>query len=123
MRVLVVEDHNDSREFLGRLLRRWNFDVVTADCLEQGIASLEGHRFDAIISDISLPDGTGYALITEAKARDKGVLGIALSGYASPLDIAIGVRMGFDHYLTKPFDCGRIRTILSAVTTRDAEPV
>lgn len=115
MRVLYVEDHQDSLEILTRFLRHWGFDVATADSLRSGIALLKARQFDAIISDIALPDGSGYALIREAKRGQKNVIGIALSGYDTPMDVEIGKMAGFDHHLTKPFDCDAIRSILSGV--------
>jgi CheY-like chemotaxis protein len=111
-RVLVVEDHGDSREVLARLLRHWGAEVVTAVNLASALDLLDT-TFDAIIADIGLPDGSGYAVINEAKRRHKNVLGIALSGYASPIDVDIGKMAGFDHHLTKPFDCEEIRSLLA----------
>jgi CheY-like chemotaxis protein len=113
MSVLLVEDHQVSREILARFLEHWGFDVVTAESLQKGLGALEEMRFDAIISDIALPDGSGYALISDAKQRDKDVVGIALSGYASPGDVNIGRLAGFDYHLTKPCDCERLRSILA----------
>jgi DNA-binding response OmpR family regulator len=115
LRVLYVEDHRDSLEVLTRFLRRWGFEVLTADTLRGGISLLKDKQFDAIISDIALPDGSGYALIREAKRGQEKVIGIALSGYDTPMDVEIGKLAGFDHHLTKPFDCDAIRSILSGV--------
>ncbi|MEY2497223.1 MAG: hypothetical protein QOD12_779 [Verrucomicrobiota bacterium] len=112
MRVLLVEDHEDSREVLARLLRHWNFEVSTAGTLAKAI-DLLADRWDVIISDIALPDGSGYALVSEAKRRHAGILEIALSGYGSAVDVEIGKMAGFDHHLTKPFDCGAIRSLLN----------
>lgn len=69
-------------------------------------------RFDAIISDIGLADGTGYAVIREAKLQHKDVIGIGLSGYDSPADVEIGKLAGFDYHLSKPFDCEKLRSLL-----------
>jgi DNA-binding response OmpR family regulator len=114
MRVLLVEDHEESREVLARLMRHWGFEVITAETLEAAVNVL-GVQYDAIISDIALPDGSGYALISEAKRRQNNVLAIALSGYSSPMDVQIGKMAGFDHHLTKPFDCEQIRSLLATV--------
>ena len=89
MRVLLVEDHNESREVLARLMRHWGFEVTTAETLARAVQSLDA-KYDAIISDISLPDGSGYALVSEAKRQNQQTLAIALSGYSSPMDIEIG---------------------------------
>src|SRR5439155_5034000 len=84
MQVLIVEDHRDSREQLERCLARRDYDVATAGDLQTGIDFLDKERFDAIISDIALPDGTGYALISEARRRGIRALGIAVSDYTYP---------------------------------------
>ena len=113
MRILVVEDHQDTRQVLTGLLRGWGYDVSPADSLKSGMDRLESEPpVDVILSDIALPDGTGYALVSEARRRGKRVLAIALSGYAYPSDVGIAKLTGFDHHLSKPCDCGYLRTIL-----------
>ena len=113
MRILVVEDHQDTRQVLAGLLTRWGYDVSSADNLKSGMDRLETEPpIDVIVSDIALPDGTGYALVSEARRRGKRVLAIALSGYAYPSDVRIAKLTGFDHHLSKPCDCHYLRTIL-----------
>ena len=119
MRVLLVEDHRDTREVLARLLEHWGFDVVPAENLEKGLGSLKKEFFGAIVSDISLPDGEGYTLIEEAKRRQQSILGIALSAHASELDMQRGKIAGFDRYLTKPFDGWELRSILEERSAED----
>jgi DNA-binding response OmpR family regulator len=114
MRILIVEDHEQTRHALNRLLQRWGFDVASAPTLQNGLSFLDAGPFDAIVSDIALPDGTGYALVREAKRRWKNVLAIALSGYSLPGDVHIGRLSGFDYHLTKPVDCQQLRSILPA---------
>src|SRR5205085_2433755 len=67
---------------------------------------------DVILSDIALPDGTGYALVSEARRRGKDVLAIALSGYDYPSEVRISKLTGFDHHLSKPCDCRQLRSLL-----------
>ena len=112
MRVLLVEDHRDTREVLARLLQHWGFDVVPVENLQKGLGSLEKESFEAVVSDIALPDGEGFTLIEEAKRREQGILGIALSAHASENDRRRGKIAGFDRYLTKPFDSWELRSIL-----------
>ena len=112
MRVLLVEDHAESRDVLGRLLQHWGFEVFPAEKLSRGLALIQEQPFDVIVSDISLPDGTGYALVSEAKKRNPKMLALALSGYSSAADVEIGRICGFDHHLTKPFDCQQLRVLL-----------
>ena len=113
MRILVVEDHKDTREVLAGLLTHWGYLVSAADTLKGGLSLLESQPpVDVILSDIALPDGTGYALVAEARRRGNRVLAIALSGYSYPTDVQIAKLTGFDHHLSKPCDCHYLRTIL-----------
>jgi two-component system, sensor histidine kinase len=112
LRILVVDDHPPAVQVLVRLLRQWGFDVAIAETLQNGLQLLDSAFFDIIVSDIALPDGTGYALVGEAKRRRKDVLAIAVSGYCSPADRKISRLAGFDYHLAKPCDCERLRSIL-----------
>lgn len=113
MRILVVEDHRDTRQVLVGLLTRWGYIVSATDTLRGGLALLDSEPPpDVIVSDIALPDGTGYALVSEARRNGKRVLAIALSGYAYPSDVQIAKLTGFDHHLSKPCDCNSLRLIL-----------
>lgn len=118
-RILVVEDHGDTRRVLSTLLDRWGFDVSTAESLKSGLAFVNAKDFDVIVSDIALPDGTGYALVSEAKRKHGTLKAIAISGYGSTADVEIGRKCGFDYHLTKPFDCHALRTILDELEGRD----
>jgi CheY-like chemotaxis protein len=113
MRILVVEDHKDTREVLSGLLARWGYVVSATSTLEGGLNLLQSQPgIDVIVSDIALPDGTGYALIAEARRQGNRALAIALSGYSYPSDVQIAKLTGFDHHLSKPCDCHYLREIL-----------
>ncbi|PYK30594.1 MAG: hypothetical protein DME57_06485 [Verrucomicrobia bacterium] len=124
MRILVVEDHSDTRTVLSGLLTRWGYIVSSAETLKQGLALLDSEPPpDVVLSDIALPDGTGYALVSEARRKGKRVLAIALSGYAYPSDVRIAKLTGFDHHLSKPCDCGYLRSILEQRARWDGQSV
>jgi len=124
MQILVVEDHADTRNVLTGLLTRWGYDVSAAEDLKHGLERLNSDPpIDVIVSDIALPDGTGYALVSEARRAGKRVLAIALSGYAYPSDVRIAKLTGFDHHLSKPCDCGYLRSILQDRGRRAGKPV
>jgi CheY-like chemotaxis protein len=112
MRVLIVEDHRDSRELLARCLSRRGHDVTTAADLHTGVDLLSKQSFDAIISDIALPDGTGYALMSEARRRGIHALGIAVSAYPYPSDVDEPGVTGFRYHLTKPVSCDQLCSLL-----------
>ena len=113
MQVLLVEDHRDSRELLARCLTSPDCDVATAGDLQSGVDLLERHRFDVIISDIALPDGTGYALVSEARRRGIHALCIAVSAFPFPSDVRELGATGFQYYLNKPVKCDEIRSLIT----------
>lgn len=118
MRILLVEDHQDTRQILTRLLTHWGFDVSTAENLQCGLDELNHRPFDVLLSDIGLPDGTGYALVSEARRRGSDILAIALSGFGFASEKELSLKSGFDHHLTKPFDCQQLRSLLEEKIAR-----
>ena|SRR5205823_3892207 len=118
MRILVVEDHQATRQVLTRLLTRWGFEVAAAENFRSGLNRLETEPIDVLLSDIALPDGTGYALVSEARRRGKQLLAIALSGYSYPSEVKIAKLTGFDHHLSKPCDCSLLRSLLEKTIDR-----
>ena len=112
VRILVVEDHQETRRTLKRCLARSGHDVAVAEDLHAGMSRLETETFDVIVSDIALPDGTGYALMNEARRRGVDALGIAFSAYDFPEEAEEPKVTGFDHHLRKPFDCARLFSVV-----------
>ena len=112
MQILVVEDHEDTRNVLTRFFSRCGYDVSGVDNLREGLELLQASFYDVIISDIALPDGTGYALMSEARKRGVTSLAIALSAYDFPKDVEEEKITGFDYHVQKPFDCGHLRSLL-----------
>lgn len=100
-RILVVDDHADSATLLSRLLKMDGHVVYTAGTVAQAIALCEKEKFDLLISDIGLPDGSGHDLMSLVRER-YGMHGIALSGRAMPEDVAASKQAGFHAHLVKP---------------------
>src|SRR2546423_5685853 len=124
MQILVVEDHADTRNVLSGLLTRWGYDVSPVETLKGGLDRLNTEpSVDVIVSDIALPDGTGYALVSEARRTGKRILAIALSGYAYPSDVRVAKLTGFDYHLSKPCDCHHLRSILQDRARWEKDPI
>ncbi|MDQ2823899.1 MAG: ATP-binding protein [Verrucomicrobiota bacterium] len=115
LRLLLVDDHVDTRRVLSRLLTRSGHEVATADSAQGALKFLESDRFDALISDIGLPDGNGYDLVREAKQRHP-LKAIALSGFGTEEDVRLSLEAGFDYHLTKPVDINGLRSVLQKIT-------
>jgi PAS domain S-box-containing protein len=114
LRLLLVEDHDDTRRTIARLLTQCGHKVTSTDHVESALKLLDSKRFDALVSDIGLPDRSGYELIATAKQRHP-IKGIALSGFGMEDDIRRSYEAGFDHHLTKPIDFGDLRTVLAEI--------
>lgn len=100
-RILVVDDHTDSAMLLARLLKIEGHEVRTAGSLAGARKMCEAEKFDLLISDIGLPDGSGYDLMRYLRA-EYGIRGIALSGRGLPEDFDASEKAGFDAHLVKP---------------------
>jgi PAS domain S-box-containing protein len=101
LRILLVEDHEPTRTALTSLLSRRHHSVQPAESLAEARRALLAEKFDLLISDIGLPDGTGYELMGEVRERYR-LPGIALSGYGMEQDVARSREVGFASHLTKP---------------------
>jgi DNA-binding response OmpR family regulator len=118
MRILIVEDHDDTRDALERFLSRCGYGVAVAADLRTALNLLQAQPFDAIVTDIALPDGTGYALISEVRRRGMSIMAVALTAYSYPRGSDEPRVTGFDYYLRKPLDTVKLRALL-----RQAEKV
>jgi CheY-like chemotaxis protein len=114
LQILVVEDHGDTRRVLTGLLGHFGHSISAADNVESALAFVRAKHFDAIVSDLALPDGSGYDVIREAK-RCQQLTGVALTANAEDDDIACGRDAGFDYHLTKPIDFAQLRDVLGHI--------
>src|SRR3989442_2608702 len=114
LRILVVEDHRDTRSTLAHLLRHFGYEIAVADCVAEALDACQAQEFDAVLCDIGLPDGSGYDLIAQAKSQ-QAVTAIALTGFGKDEDIQRSKEAGFDFHLTKPVDFHELRTILGEI--------
>ncbi|HLW34278.1 MAG TPA: ATP-binding protein [Chthoniobacterales bacterium] len=117
LRILLVEDHGDTRRTIARLLQHFGHDISVAETTRDALEILSSKTLDVILSDIGLPDGSGYDVIAAAK-RNQKLKGIALTGFGMDEDIARSKRAGFDFHLTKPVDFQELRSVLAEVTSK-----
>jgi signal transduction histidine kinase/CheY-like chemotaxis protein len=108
-RILFVDDHADTLEFMTRFLTRMGHQVFTASTYREALSTGQQQEIDVLISDIGLPDGNGYNLIAALQAFSP-IKGIVLSGYGMKPDVDRSMAAGFSAHLTKPCDL----TVLNA---------
>ena len=114
LRILLVEDHSDTRRTLSRLLTHFGHQISVADNTESALKIMGSQEFDVVLSDIGLPDGSGYDVISEAK-RKQPVKAVAITGFGTDEDIRRGKDAGFDFHLVKPIDFHELRSVLDEV--------
>ena len=120
--ILLVEDHEDTARVMRRVLESAGYAVCHAPGIAQARKAAAARKFDLVISDVGLPDGTGLELMRELQQAHK-LTGIALSGYGTDEDVAASKAAGFAEHLTKPVDWDRLRDAITRLITvnRSAE--
>ena len=112
LRVLLVEDHEDTRAVLHRLLTRWGHTVTIAGSVAQARAAIAAGTFELMLSDIGLPDGTGLEVV--AALREKSdIPAVAMSGYGMEADLARAREAGFTEHIVKPVAVEALREVLT----------
>jgi len=106
-RVLVVDDHQDTCLGMKMMLERRGYQITLAHSAAQAVEKARAQDFDLLISDIGLPDRSGYELMRELGAS-KGLRGIALSGFGMEQDVTKARAAGFSEHLTKPINFERL---------------
>jgi len=119
LRILVVDDHADTRRVLANLLRARGHEIFTAVNVATGLEVLSRESVDVLLSDIGLPDGTGYGLMERAKALQP-LTGIAISGFGTAEDVARAIEAGFAHHLVKPVNFNQVEVALARVMPKRA---
>ena len=103
-RVLLVDDHLDTCTGMKRMLERRGYQVTVAHSAAQAVEKVRTEQFDVLISDIGLPDRSGYDLMREIRRSKNNLPGIALSGFGREQDINEARAAGFAEHLTKPIN-------------------
>ena len=112
LRLLIVEDHEATRSALTRLLTKGGHQVVAVATSAAALEAAAAEPFDAIISDLGLPDGSGLDLMRQIR-RYQSCPGIALSGYGADEDVRQTHEAGFFAHLVKPVKVEQLRQLLA----------
>jgi len=117
LRVLVVEDHADTARLLSKLLGASGHRVKTAGTAAAALELASKEPFDVIVSDIGLPDKTGYDLMREIRAHYP-MKGIAMSGYGMDEDLHKSREAGFSDHIVKPANVAQLERTIHRVVNR-----
>lgn len=117
LRILLVENHDDTRKYLAMYLEGGGHRVTMAQTFREGLAAAAKGDHTVLITDIGLPDGDGWRLLREARFL-KPVYAIAISGYGLKNDVAKSREAGFRCHLLKPL---RMKELERALQEASAE--
>lgn len=125
-RLIVVDDDPDIRNLIVGQLRQDHYEVLSAGCISELNTALAQQPVDLIVLDLNLPDGDGLALCRELRGQGSDVRIIMVSARGSAIDRVLGLELGADDYLTKPFEprelLVRIRNLLRRANIDSGEP-
>ena len=112
--ILVVDDHHDTCTGMKMMLERRGYDITLAHSADQAVEKARHQEFDLLISDIGLPDRSGYDLMRELQAT-RNLRGIAISGFGMEHDVSRAKAAGFSEHLTKPINFERLEEAIHGV--------
>ncbi|WP_164962011.1 response regulator [Rubrivivax sp. JA1026] len=121
-RLLLIDDDSRLTTMVGDYLRRNGFEVDTAGSLAAGREQLRHRAYDALLLDLMLPDGDGLDLTRELRsdARTRRLPLLMLTARGEPMDRIVGLELGADDYLPKPFEPRELLARVKALLRRAA---
>ena len=114
LRILIVEDHGDTRRTLSRLLTHFGHEVLAADNVHRALEIIRSGDVDVLLCDIGLPDGSGYEVVSHARQK-QAIPAVAITGFGTEEDLRRSKDAGFDFHLVKPIDLHELQTVLERI--------
>ena len=116
-RVLLIEDDSRLADMVGEYLGKAGFQVIHAESGARGLALHGREPLDVVILDLMLPDGDGLDICRQIRARSDTPI-LMLTARGDPMDRVVGLEMGADDYLPKPFEPRELLARLRAILRR-----
>ena len=121
--ILLVDDDNEIRKLLGRYLSEQGFNVTLAASRREFAEKFDTGSFDLIVLDVMLPDGSGLDMCRNLRQQKFTIPVILLTALKEEVDRIIGLEIGADDYMGKPFSprelVARIRAVLRRAGEQD----
>jgi len=125
LRILIVDDEPDNREFVAIALQQWGATTGTASSADEAMKAMDELKPDVLISDIGMPGEDGLSLIGRVRKReqDRGrdIPAIALTAYARAEDRIRILSAGFQMHIPKPVDPAELATVVATLIRRGSE--
>jgi chemosensory pili system protein ChpA (sensor histidine kinase/response regulator) len=121
-RILLVDDSISIRKFVGQMLEKAGFEVITANDGAEALRRLDDTAVDAVITDLEMPRISGYELIEDLRARasTRTLPVVVLTTRAGAKHVNLARRLGIAHYVTKPVEEGAFVRLIVSLTARGA---
>src|SRR5437773_10656740 len=117
-RILVVDDEAAILRLLKEALTQWGYQVTGATSAAEALQALRGDMFDAVITDIRMPDMNGLELLKEIKRHDESVEVVVMTGYPTIASAVEALKEGAFDYLSKPLLLDELRHLMVRMTER-----
>lgn len=117
MKILIIEDDRTIREYLGRELVNWGYDIFLQENFQNPIKDFDNIKPDLVLIDVILPSRNGYFWCQEIRKLSNVPI-VFISSKNEALDIVTGMQAGGDNYITKPFDLYVVRAKIEAILRR-----
>jgi two-component system response regulator PilR (NtrC family) len=119
--ILVVDDEPDLRTLYELTLLREGYRVEAAGSVAEARQQLEATRFDAVITDMRLPDGLGMEILQRLQQDQRGERCVVMTAYGSAENAVEALKAGAFDYLTKPVDLKQFRTVVASAVQATAQ--
>ncbi|HLV19485.1 MAG TPA: response regulator transcription factor [Polyangiaceae bacterium] len=119
-RILLIEDDESISMGLSLNLEAEGYSVAVSADGEEGLAKARAERFDLVIIDVMLPKVNGFEIVRTLRAVGNRVPIVMLSARGAELDKVMGLELGAEDYVTKPFGLAELLARIKAVLRRDA---
>jgi CheY-like chemotaxis protein len=119
LNVLLIEDHEDTAEVMSQLIRGLGHEVAVAGSVADALAYAARTRFDLVLSDVGLPDGTGVDFIHSFR-KTSDAPAIALTGFGTDDDVRRCLDAGFTAHLTKPVNFEQLERLIEQANAAHA---
>jgi PAS domain S-box-containing protein len=113
VRVLVVDDQEDTRDLTCFILKQCKAQIEAAASAQEALAIIQEWQPHVLVSDLGMPDEDGYSLITKVRKNGSLIQALALTGYAFDEERQRALASGFQAYLTKPVEPGDLINVVT----------
>ena len=119
LRLLLVDSDRSSSTIMQEICSQWGFQVATCRTADEAAEQIESHRVDIVVTDLSLPDGSGLDVVRRAKEEDYPIASIVISAHGTIASAVEAIKVGAYDFVTKPVDLAKLQAILPSAHEKE----